>query len=349
MNEFTIWFDIINAPQVQFFSPFIRRLKRECKIVCTTREHAENVDLLKALGINFRIVGRHYGLRLFGKGVGLLYRDFRLMAVLPDFDANISCGSISAFHVSKLRNKKCISFDDNEISVMLKPFYMKLVDYLVMPYVIPMNRLINQDILDEKLIQYGGFKENVYVADYKPDPDFLKNLPFDNFVTIRSEPLKAAYVTKKAKTIVPQLLSMLSRENVNVLYLPRHPEDVAYAIGYDNVYMPPKPLNGLDICYYSKVVLTGSGTFAREAACLGTPAVSFFPGEQLLSVDKKLVKDGLIFYSRDPGNIVEYILNSKKRKVSLSESKKVQKEVFNILQKIIDEIKSNRRVKKYRP
>ena len=41
------------------------------------------------------------------------------------------------------------------------------------------------------------------------------------------------------------------------------------------IFVPEGPLNGLDVCY-SDAVLTGAGTFAREAAILGTPAISFF-------------------------------------------------------------------------
>ena len=49
-------------------------------------------------------------------------------------------------------------------------------------------------------------------------------------------------------------------------------------------FHPEEPLNGLDVCYYSKSVLTGAGTFAREAA-FGYLAVSF-SRRKTLTVDK---------------------------------------------------------------
>ena len=64
-----------------------------------------------------------------------------------------------------------------------------------------------------------------------------------------------------------------------------------------NIFIPVKPMNGLDLCYHAEAVLTGSGTLAREAACLGVPAVSFYPSS-LLAVDKSLIDKGWVFHSR---------------------------------------------------
>jgi hypothetical protein len=70
---------------------------------------------------------------------------------------------------------------------------------------------------------------------------------------------------------------------------------------------------------------------------MGTPAVSFYP-EELLAVDQKMVEDGWIFHSREPVEIVEYVLSAKKRKADTARSKRVQSEVFKIFDGILDEI-----------
>jgi len=43
-------------------------------------------------------------------------------------------------------------------------------------------------------------------------------------------------------------------------------------------------------------------------------AVSFFPSKMLLSVDKKLVEDEKIFHSRNPDEIVKYVLSQHRKK-----------------------------------
>jgi len=95
-------------------------------------------------------------------------------------------------------------------------------------------------------------------------------------------------------------------------------------------------MNGLDLCYYASAVLTGSGTFAREAACMGNKSVSFFPGNSLLSVDRKLVDEGKILHSRDPHEIVDYVLSSPPRRAISDRCLTVRREVIEKTKKILE-------------
>jgi len=332
----------MNVSQVQFLYPFVKRFQEKSQVICTTRELAENVDFLTSLGIDFQIVGRHSGKKRIKKIMAILLRDLRLMRSLKPFDVSISCGSNSAFHLSKLRGKTSVSFDDNEHSLETKPFYTRLVDYIVMPKAILVENYVDEGTIRKKIIKYDGFKEDVYVADYVPDENFLNDLPFERFITIRPEALKAYYVTKEAKTIVPELFRLFTKKRKNILYFPRYPEDWEYAEGYDNIYIPAKPLKGLDVCYFSDAVLTGSGTFGREAACLGTPAVSFFPNERLIAVDQEMVERGWSVHSRHPEEILEYVLSSQKKQPDLARSRRVQQEVFGILEDIFSKVRKKR-------
>ena len=114
------------------------------------------------------------------------------------------------------------------------------------------------------------------------------------------------------------------------------------AEGYANVWYPAGPLNGLDVCYYTKAMLTGAGTFAREAALLGVPAVSFFPRNEFLTVDVVLQEQGKEFKSRDAQAIREYVmshaLGDKRTLGDTSRSKKVLKEVLGIFDGILEEV-----------
>ena len=79
---------------------------------------------------------------------------------------------------------------------------------------------------------------------------------------------------------------------------------------------------------------------AREAACLGKISVSFFPSDRLLSVDEKLIEEKKIFHSRDPKEIVTYVLSKKdkdKKSKDFQKSKRVKKEVMKIIENIIHE------------
>jgi predicted glycosyltransferase len=96
----------------------------------------------------------------------------------------------------------------------------------------------------------------------------------------------------------------------------------------------------LDAVYFSKGVLTGAGTFAREAAALGVPAVSCFAGSKLLSVDVSLINEKRLFYTRDPQSAVDYILNCPKPEglPDLTRLKKVKKELIEKLSEVMSQL-----------
>ena len=120
----------------------------------------------------------------------------------------------------------------------------------------------------------------------------------------------------------------LSEKGFNILYLPRYKMDYDYVKPSSNIFIPDEPLNGLDVCYYSDAVLTGAGTFSREAALMGVPAISFFAGAKFLSVDKKMFNDEKIFFSRNVDEILTFLLNTKKNILEFDNSRKIQKELF---------------------
>ena len=209
--------------------------------------------------------------------------------------------------------------------------------YFIFPYYFKYQKVQKKyRIKDSQIKTFNGFKEDIYIAEFEPDPDFLDQLPFRDFITIRPENLKASYVPKDSTTIVPQLFEVF--KDKNILFLPRYEEEKKLAKGYSNVWYPNGPLSGLDVCYYTQAMLTGVGTFAREAALLGVPAVSFFPGPVFLSVDEAMQELGIEFKSRDPKAIREYVNTASRTEASTERSRKVQLEVFDIIDGIIEEV-----------
>ncbi len=162
-------------------------------------------------------------------------------------------------------------------------------------------------------------------------------LPFDNYVLVRPENIQANYIPNgNVHSITPELLKLLTGKGYNVLYLPRYAFDREYANGLKNVHIPSAPVNGLDACYFADAVLTGAGTFAREAACLGVPAVSFYAGKELLSVDQSMIEKGWTFFSRDPEKIVNHLPQMRRRVGSIDRSKAVKSEVLEKLEQVIN-------------
>ena len=333
-----IWIDITNTPHVNVLMPIIRHLEKNHELIFTARDFSETLPLLRKNGITPIVYGNYKGKSRVKKMMGLLGRMWTMLFKLPKFDLALSLGGNYTSAIAFLRGKKSIVFSDNDIS--FKFFSFAMGSYFIFPYYFKYQKVQKKyRIKDSQIKTFNGFKEDIYIAEFKPDPAFPEQLPFRDFITIRPENLKASYVPKDSMTIVPQLFEVF--KDRNILFLPRYEEEKKYAEGYANVWYPDGPLCGLDVCYYTQAMLTGAGTFAREAALLGVPAVSFFPSPVFLSVDEAMQEVGIEFKSRDPEAIRQYVDTAARTEVSTERSKAVQSEVFQILDCIINEIPSD--------
>lgn len=338
----TIWFDITNVPHVNFLLPIIRKYEEEFEMVFTVRDFAETKCLFEKLVHKpYLLIGTHQGGNKIKKIIGMLKRILALYKKVPYFDVKISlCGDTSSI-VAWSKGKLSVTFDDNETSPnwMYAPF----TDLAFWPKVIDAERLRKQ-FFRKNLYQYNGYKEDFYLADYQPDATFVEKLPFEHYVVVRPENIKASYVEGR-QSIVPDLLKALDAKGYNILFLPRYESDRDYAQDIKNIYIPATAVNGMDACYYADAILTGAGTMAREAACLGVPSVSFFAGAHLLSVDQSLVDAGKMFFSRDVEQIMQYLESAKGSffthrsggVAGLARCKQVQQEILDTLDRKIRE------------
>lgn len=338
----TIWFDITNVPHVNFLLPVIRKYEGEFDMVFTLRDFAETKGLFeKRVGKPYICIGEHQGGNKLKKIMGMLKRIWNLYRQVPYFDIKISlCGDTSSI-VARAKRKMSVTFDDNETSPnwMYAPF----TDLAFWPKVIN-PAILRKQGFKKNLYQYNGYKEDFYLANYEPNPTFLEQLPFEHYVVVRPENIKASYVEGR-QSIVPELLKALDAQGYNILFLPRYESDKDYAQGIKNIYVPKEAVNGLDACYYADAILTGAGTMAREAACLGVPSVSFFAGAHLLAVDQSLVDAGKMFYSRDVQQIMQFLDKSRDSFFTsrgggiagLERCKTVQQEILDTLDKKIRE------------
>ena len=192
-----------------------------------------------------------------------------------------------------------------------------------------------QFISKKNIHVFHGYKEDIYLADYKPDNRVKDIIPYDHFIVIRPEALSSFYVHGK-ETIVPELLHFFLDNDINIVYLPREKHERELVKKFE-VFIPETPLNGLDLCYFSDAVLTGSGTMGREAACMGKPAVSFFPSNNFLSVDEQLIDAGKLLHSRNVDEIGNYVLRSKNdnKLINFNCSKKVKEEILEVIRSIL--------------
>ena len=87
--------------------------------------------------------------------------------------------------------------------------------------------------------------------------------------------------------------------------------------------------------FFSEAVLTGAGTFAREAACLGIPSFSFYSGKSLLAVDKELIRQGKMYFSRQVPELISKLRVSKRTDSDLARCQSVKCEIAGKLREYL--------------
>ena len=342
-----IWIDLINTPHPIFFKSLMTEFHQGYQAYITARDRSETVALARRLGMTPKVIGRDFSNRTV-KTINHALRTIELFMRVPKFDVALAFGGSTSITVAKARFKPSVIFHDNDLIFIhatlagrLETRIMTRADHIIIPSAFPTEVLTGRGAEVKSIHQFEGYKEDIYIADYEPDPDFPAKLPFSHFVVLRPEALFASYVSH-TRSIVPELVNSLIANNINIVYLPRIEEDLRHVeLLRDNrhLFVPKQALHGLDLCWYSQAVLTGSGTFAREAACLGTRAVSFFP-ERLLAVDQHLVNEGKMLHSRSIEEIIEYVssFSQKDRNPNLERCRKVKHQVVSIVSMIFESL-----------
>ncbi len=328
MSKRKVWVDVKNSHEPLLFKSLINSLPYE--FYFTARDYAEVTKLMDKYGLNYKKVGKYHGKNKVTKAANLVWRSFHLAIIVPKFDFFLSHGSIYGILASRLRRRESITITDNDFYNKTNKLIYEKSTYLILP------KFLNYDKFNTNNVEiFDGFKEDIYIADFNPEK-CEKEVPFSDYILIRPEAYKAYYLEGNFRSIVPELIKEFSKENYNIVLLPRYEEEREKYKSMENLFVPDNPVNGLCAAWHARAVLTGSGTLGREAACMGIPAVSFFPGKELLSVDKEMVERGWLYHSRDPKDILSYLLSRKKMSASLERSKKVKEEVIKKIRDIVE-------------
>jgi predicted glycosyltransferase len=181
---------------------------------------------------------------------------------------------------------------------------------LMVPAVIPPEALAACGLPARIIRRYDGLKEHVYLADFRPDPTVRGRLgiaPEDRLVVFRPIADHAVYTDHSGDGVQRRLVERLAAQpGVHLLVVPRT-EDQGRAYAELGCRLPavrvlPKVMHGPSLIDAADLVVCGGGTMLREAAVLGVPAVSIFPGE-LGAVDRWLASENRIALVRGDADV----------------------------------------------
>ena len=296
-----LWIDLANSPHVPFFRALIDRFEAAGhEVEVTARDFAETVPLANAANLTHEVVGVHGGRQVSAKAGNLMNRAWALAgwARKRQFNLAISHNSYSQILAARALRVKSVTLMDYEYQPA-NHLAFRLTSRLIVPVSFPDRRLRRYGATPKKIRRYHGTKEDVYLADFRPDPSFVNQLSelgigTDNVLVLMRPPAHDALYHRFQNTLFDEALdSFLSDENVRVVLLPRNEEQRASYIARTraNLIVPAAPLHGANLIAASDLVISAGGTINREAAALGVPAASVYAG-MWAAVDEQLVKEG---------------------------------------------------------
>lgn len=314
----TIWIDLDNTPHVPFFIPIKRELKRRnYRVLLTARDAFQVKELAEQNGLFFKTIGRHYGKSRIKKLMGWLLRSIQLMPFILKHkpDVALSHGSRSQIFASNLFRIPTILIMDYEHS---RPAPFSHPKWLIVPEAIK-----DAKLTAKRMLIYQGLKEDVYAPYLNLDSSLFQELGIkeqDIIITVRPPATEAHYHNPAGEDLFYKCVDWLFKNTeAKVVILPRNKKQAEEIrkkrkIWFTNgkIIIPDKAIDGLNLIYFSDLVISGGGTMNREAAALGVPVYSIFRGPIGL-IDRQLEREGRLTFISKPEELSKIRLEKRKR------------------------------------
>lgn len=156
----------------------------------------------------------------------------------------------------------------------------------------------------------------------KADPKTLDSLNLDStkpIVVIRTPEEFAAYLADRSSSaagtaaeIIAKILQ-LDGDNLQIVVLPRYDgqgEKLRKRFG-NRVTVPDHIVDAISLMQATTAFVGGGGTMTAEAALLGVPVISYYPGDPTF-VERFLINYGLVERLLDPGRVGQRAVNISK-------------------------------------
>ncbi len=311
-----IWIDMTNSPHVLFFEPLIKMLKKEgVEFLITARPYQQTIELLKQKKLDYEIVGKHYGKSRFRKAFGLLFRSFLLWKGIIKqknrISFSISHGSPYCSIASNFAGIYNLwTLDGDKAKDAIVPS-VKFANKVIIPEIVPKENYVKMGTREEKIVQYPGLKEEVYLWDFKTNKTYLEEIGVETdkpIILMRPEASEAVYI-KETEFLIPLIKTL--KEDYFVILIPRTPDqNVVYRRKFGNsVFIPAEALDGPNVIANCSLVISAGGTINREAVVLGKKVISTFR-EEMLTVDEWLIKNRFMLHNPNPSKeFVDDVIN----------------------------------------
>jgi hypothetical protein len=161
------------------------------------------------------------------------------------------------------------------------------------------------------LVRYNGTSEVIHFNDFQYNPSIFEDLDLDlrkgKTILMRPEPVLASYLEADCtKSVLSPIIDILG-DYANILIIPRFKEQQEIFTDKENITIIKPPVDSFSLMKRCDLVIGAGGTMNREAALLGTPVISCYPGK-LLAVDGYYINKGFMKRSTNVDEVVDMAL-----------------------------------------
>lgn len=297
----------------------IKKLQKNHKLLCTSRNYREVVELAKIRGLKLIFIGKHGGSAKFDKLHSSLQRMNFLLKIIRKFspELTVSFCSPEASRISFGLGIRHISFSDSPHAEAVMRLTIPLVSRLLIPWIIPKKEFTKYGIAKEKITHYRAIDASLIV---KQKPKSVSKFKFllegKKTILIRPQESEASYVTNTEDKIYKIIREIKNEfQNYNIVVLGRYTHQIKklkHEFGKGVIVMD-NVVDGKSLLCIANLFIGSGGTMTAEAALMGVPTISFNAVPNYM--EEYLVKNGLVKRSeseKEISYIAKKVLSSNK-------------------------------------
>lgn len=289
-----VWIDIANSPHATFFKPVVDVLReRGHDVILTAWDRAQTEELARGYWPDVQVVGAGSERSLVQKSLRIWNRARALAAAVKTARPDVALGHNSYSQVIAGRLLRCrvVTMMDYEHQPA-NHLAFRLAHSVVVPAHFPQDAARRMGA-GRKLLRYDGFKEEITLALFEPDPVFRASLsvPEDAVLAASRPPPDGALYHRHSNDLFGRAIEAVAAKGATVLLSPRSAAQGESYRAIEGVRVLEHAVSGLDLLWHSDLVIGAGGTMTREAAILGTPSYTLFSGKPA-AVDGALIEMG---------------------------------------------------------
>ncbi len=330
-----IWFDLVTAPDIPFFSSIINEIKENYtyfEVIITARKHLEIPELVSKYQLpNVYFIDVFYGKKKLGKILSFFLRTILLIkfALFKKIDLGFSFASRShtmACFILGIKNGTMYDYEKGKIKML-----NKLSNFVLVPPQISDHFLQSKSLKLHKRINYPELKESLYAYDFIPNKDEIidQGISLDKIIIVlRMSSVYAHYHDHFSQTLDMDIIHYLAnQENIALVVLPRYKhqfQKIKELINmYPNIYLLTKHISGQNLIWHSDGIISGGGSMIREAVCLQVPSYDIFTGSMAV-VEEELINSGKVIKINSKNDFNKILL----KKIPLSSKKRLNSNIL---------------------